>query len=163
MLSWAKDHIPVSWADKYYLVALLLRFKRLIIHRCSTTSLLPMFNPKYVVHYIPERGMALEENGQGRGHKVPTFWAVLWATVCVWKSWKSDLSQEGSTDSRGSLSGFRGWVCLSLAVWPCASCLTSLCLISLIGKIRKTSRSFYQDSCFTGTGGSGAELGKHFP
>lgn len=30
--------------------------------------------------------MALEENGQGRGHKMPMFWPILWALIGIWKS-----------------------------------------------------------------------------
>lgn len=43
-------------------------------------------NTKYLVHHIPGRGVALEENGQGRGRKMPMFWPVLRALIGIWKS-----------------------------------------------------------------------------
>lgn len=48
-----------------------------------------MLNRKHLVHYMQEKGAALEEHDQGRGRKVFLMvlcWPVPWALVYVWKS-----------------------------------------------------------------------------
>lgn len=52
-------------------------------------TLFLMINQKYLVHYMQEKGVALEEHDQGRGCKMFVMfmcWPVPWALVYVWKS-----------------------------------------------------------------------------